>query len=136
MKTVTLVVLNNFVNDSRVLKESISLKKNGYDVTVVALHEEGLEEYDNVNGIEVHRIKLRTKNWSNNLFVQLIKYIELLIKIVKQYRHTDYYHSNDLSPLPLAVLIKKLFNKNMFIVYDAHELETERKGLRGFRKLS
>jgi len=36
------IVLNNFKNDSRVLKENISLQNAGYLVKVVALHEEGL----------------------------------------------------------------------------------------------
>jgi len=41
VKKITSIVLNNFTNDSRVLKENLSLQKAGYDVTVVALHEEG-----------------------------------------------------------------------------------------------
>ena len=35
MKKVTSIVLNNFKNDSRVLKENISLQNAGYDVKVV-----------------------------------------------------------------------------------------------------
>ena len=37
MKKITSIVLNNFKNDSRVLKENISLQRAGYDVEVVAL---------------------------------------------------------------------------------------------------
>ncbi len=44
MKKVANIVLNNFKNDSRVLKESISLQNAGYKVEVVALWEEGLKE--------------------------------------------------------------------------------------------
>ncbi|NPA87546.1 MAG: glycosyl transferase, partial [Epsilonproteobacteria bacterium] len=55
---VALLVLNNFKNDSRVLKEAISLKNGGFDVKVVALWEDGLKEFDNVSGIPVHRVKL------------------------------------------------------------------------------
>ena len=56
-KEVVSIVLNNFVNDSRVLKEAVSLKKAGYDVTVAAMHEEPLEEFDIVQGIPVYSIK-------------------------------------------------------------------------------
>lgn len=37
-KSVCLVVLNNFKNDSRVLKEAISLNKNGYKVLVFKVY--------------------------------------------------------------------------------------------------
>ncbi|HIC77843.1 MAG TPA: glycosyl transferase family 1, partial [Sulfurovum sp.] len=53
------VVLNNFTNDSRVLKEGISLQNEGYDITIVALHKEGLEEFEKVESISVHRVKLK-----------------------------------------------------------------------------
>lgn len=131
---VILMVLNNFVNDSRVLKEAITLKKNGYDVRVVALHEEGLKEFESQSGISVHRIKLRTRKLPTNLFFQLFKYGELAFKTIKKYKKVDYFHSNDLSPLPIAVTIKKLFNNNIKIIYDAHEYETEKSGLNGVRK--
>ena len=68
-KSVILIVLNNFKNDSRVIKEAISLKKAGYNVTVVALWEEGLEEKEIIQNVHVHRIKLRTKNWSKNKII-------------------------------------------------------------------
>jgi hypothetical protein len=48
MKKVISIVLNNFKNDSRVLKENISLQKAGYEVQVVALHEESLKEYEEI----------------------------------------------------------------------------------------
>ncbi len=67
MKKITSIVLNNFKNDSRVLKENISLQNAGYDVKVVALHEEPLKEFDEVQNILVHRIKLKSRAWSKNI---------------------------------------------------------------------
>ena len=64
LKTVTSIVLNNFQNDSRVLKENISLQNAGYGVKVVALHEEPLKEFDETQNISVHRIKLKSRAWS------------------------------------------------------------------------
>jgi len=134
MKKVISVVLNNFINDSRVLKEAISLQKAGYEVEVVALWEEGLKEYETTKNIFVHRVKLKSKNWSKNRFIQLIKYLEFIYKTVKKYKNSDIFHCNDLSSLPVGVVVKKFYNKNIKIVYDAHEYETEIDGLNGIKK--
>ena len=123
MKKVTSIVLNNFKNDSRVLKENISLQKAGYDVKVVALHEESLKEYDKVQNIQVHRVKLKSRGWSKHKLVQLLKYFEFIYKVVKQYKNSSIIHCNDLNTLPIGVIIKKFFNKDAKIVYDAHEYE-------------
>lgn len=135
MKTVLSLVFNNFVNDARVLKETISLHKTGeYKVKVVALHENELPEHEEIKGIPVHRIKLFTRNWSKSLPVQALKYLELAMKIIKKYKKVDIIHCNDLGPLPIAVAIKKLSRNNVKIIYDAHEYEPERNGLKGLRK--
>jgi glycosyltransferase involved in cell wall biosynthesis len=134
LKTVTSIVLNNFKNDSRVLKENISLQNSGYDVKVIALHEESLKEFDEVQHIPVHRIKLKSRGWSKNKFIQLLKYFEFMYKVVKQYKNSDILHCNDLNTLPIAFTIKKFFNKKVKIVYDAHEYETETNGLKGIQK--
>lgn len=123
MKKVTSIVLNNFKNDSRVLKENISLQKAGYEVQVVALHEESLKKYDKFQNIQVHRVKLKSRGWSKHKLVQLLKYFEFIYKVVKQYKKSDIIHCNDLNSLPIGVIIKKFFNKNAKIVYDAHEYE-------------
>ncbi|WP_330949335.1 glycosyltransferase [Virgibacillus sp. MG-45] len=127
------IVLNNFVNDSRVLKEAISLENNGYEVKVVALYEENLKEFDIQSGVHVHRVKLKTRNLSKHFLFQIIKYVEFSIKVLQVYKKVDFIHVNDLGPLPLAVLMK-ILNKNINIVYDAHEYQTEVKGLGKFRK--
>ena len=129
MKRVTLIVLNNFTNDSRVLKEAISLQNAGYDVKVVAIYEDGLEEFEEIEGIFVHRMKLKSKEWSKSGVVQLFKYFEFLYRAVKEYKKNDIIHCNDLNALPIGFLIKKFFNKNAKIVYDAHEYETQRHGM-------
>jgi len=134
MKKVISIVLNNFKNDSRVLKENISLQNNGYDVQVVALWEDGFKEYEKIQNIPVHRVKLISKNWSKNKLVQLIKYFEFLYKVSKKYKDADILHCNDLNALPIGYIVKKFFNKNIKIVYDAHEYETQTNGLKGIQK--
>ncbi|CUU68772.1 putative glycosyl transferase [Campylobacter hyointestinalis subsp. hyointestinalis] len=127
MKNIILIVLNNFKNDSRVLKESVSLKNAGYNVKVVALYEDLLSEFDNINGIDVHRIKLKSKNWSKNKLIQILKYMEFMYKVIKLYRKNDIFHCNDLDTLPIGVIIKLFFNKKAKLVYDAHEFEINQK---------
>jgi len=127
MKKIASIVLNNFKNDSRVLKENISLQNAGYLVKVVALHEEGLKEFDELQNIPIHRIKLTSRNWSKNKFIQLLKYFEFIYRAVKGYKNSDIVHCNDLNALPVGVIIKKFFNKNVKIVYDAHEYEINDK---------
>ena len=57
MKKVVSIVMNNFKNDTRVLKEAITLKNNNFDVKVLALHDgkSSLKEYDSVS--DIWRIK-------------------------------------------------------------------------------
>jgi len=134
MKKIVSIVLNNFKNDSRVLKTNISLQNTGYRVQVVALWENDIDEFEIIQNIPVHRVKLKSKNWSKNKLVQLIKYFELIYKIVKIYKNSDIFHCNDLNTLPIAFIIKQFFNKNVKVVYDAHEYETEINGLSGVQK--
>lgn len=128
LNSIIIFVLNTFEHDNRVLKEAISLQKTGAYVKVVCLHEEGLRENDLIEGVLVERIRLRTKKWSKQQIIQLIKYVELLTKIVFRYRKGNIYHCNDLNTLPIGVMLK-IIGRNKKIVYDMHEHETERTGV-------
>jgi len=133
MKKVANIVLNDFTNDSRVWKVSSSLKNLGYSPVVVAMHTEGLRLQDFVGGIYVERIMLRSRPWPKWKPVQFLKYIEFLFRAFWRYRKIDIVHCNDLSSLPIGLLIK-LFGKNVAVVYDCHEYETEINGLKGAEK--
>jgi len=127
MKNIILIVLNNFKNDSRVLKESISLQNKGYNVRVIALWENGLEEFEKIQNIQVHRLRLKSKNLSNNKLIQLLKYFEFIYKVINKYKYVDIIHCNDLDTLPIGVIIKRFFNNKIKIIYDAHEYEINDK---------
>jgi len=126
-KSIVTVVLNNFVNDSRVLKESASLKKAGYDITIVAVHTEGLPEKEVIQDIPIHRLYLKTRRLPKKNILQFFKYLEFTFKFYKGYKHANIIHCNDLETLPIGVFIKLFLNRNIKIVYDAHEFETEQK---------
>lgn len=120
---VVLVVLNNFKNDSRVLKEACSLQKNGYSVKVVALYEESLKEYELVENISVHRLKTFKNKSSRNKIVQGFRYLDFYLRFIIKHRKCQFIHCNDLETLPLGGILKIFFNKKLFVIYDAHEYE-------------
>lgn len=130
MKKVTSIVLNPYISDSRVIKETQSLSKAGYEVRVVALHDgrEGLDDYEVLDGISVHRIRLVSKSWGRFPPIQLLKYIEFCIRAVYEIK-SDIIHCNDLNALPIGYILK-LISHCTKIVYDAHELESEQNGQR------
>jgi glycosyltransferase involved in cell wall biosynthesis len=114
------LVLNNFINDSRVLKTSRTLLDSGYDVCVVALHDSELKEYDTISDIAVHRIKLISRAWSKHRSIQVIKLFEFIVRFILRYRKFDVLHCNDLDGLFVGVCCK-LTRPRLTIVYDSHE---------------
>ncbi len=133
MKKVVSIVLNDFTHDSRVLKECRSLLNAGYKVRVAAMHSAGLAVNENKNGLEVCRYPISTQKLSNGLFFSGIKYLQLLWKIYHDNREADIYHCNDIEALPIGVFAKWM-GRNKRVVYDAHEYESEKSGVWGFRK--
>ena len=126
MKKVLSIVLNNFTHDSRVLKENLTIKNQGYNTKVLALCDNGQKENEVVSGIEVNRLKLITRPLPKIYIIQLFKYFEFVIRATLKYRNYDIYHCNDLNALTIGVLIKFLFNREAKVIYDAHEYEIER----------
>lgn len=122
-----LLVTNYFENDSRVLKEALSLQSAGYDITVVALHKAGLKEAEEQHGVKIRRLKLRLKNWGHNPLSLALKYLEFVIRAIVRFRHADFIHCNDLDTLPIGCCIKWLGKKKK-IIYDAHEFEIDDRG--------
>ncbi|HGF7535547.1 TPA: glycosyltransferase [Vibrio cholerae] len=133
MKKIANIVLNDFTNDSRVLKISKSLVGFGFDSVVVAMHNKGLLEKEEINGVKVRRIKLSTRSWPKWKPVQIIKYLEFLVRASTEFRKTDIIHCNDLNALPVGLLIK-LFGRGKKVIYDCHEYETETNGLNSYKK--
>ena len=215
-KKVVSIVLNKFTNDSRVLKENLSLKKNGYEVKILAIHRDDLPKHEKVQDLDVYRLSLDNKksiteyidksSVQKTLFIKAIAFVrrvyvkskKLLLKVYKKgkkytirlykkaksivqkskkfilkvYRKSksfikkkrylflrrlsimlalhrwklfflfaknakdaDIVHCNDLYTLPMGVIVKKIYNKNAKIVYDAHEFETEVAGLSRWKKV-
>ena len=124
------IVLNNFVNDSRVMKECKSINdKLSINVSVYALHEQGLKTYEESSHFTIHRFALKTRSWSKKRPVQLIKYFECFCSMYRKalVSKPDIVHAHDLNALPIGIAIARKLN--ILIIYDAHEYETQINGL-------
>lgn len=131
------ITLTEFRNESRVIKETASLVSLGlFDkVRVVALGADDLPERGMVSdGVDVVRIRLKTRNLPKNILFQAIKLAEFFIQVIFQaYRfRPDVVNVHTLALLPVGWLVKIFCGSKL--VYDAHELETEVVGLRGVKK--
>lgn len=129
---------SSFKYESRILKETKSIASSGVvdKVIIAAIWESGLEEYEKLDKkIEVWRIPLKTRILPGGALVKAFQHIELTFKILSRFRKAGikYVQCHSLSTLPIAVLFK-IFARSK-IVYDAHELETE-KGKRGIRQIT
>lgn len=132
-KTVSLLVFNNFKNDSRVLKEAISLNNAGYNVEVIAHGDKELPKQETKRNISITRISYLDRTTAGTIakILAYFKYIILSIKITK---NSDFLHCNDLNTLPIGYITKKIFRRKVKIIYDAHEYETEQDHLTGIAK--
>ena len=128
------LVFNSFINDSRVLKESISLGNGGYEVEVIAHLDKGLKSLEMEKNFKIRRFSYLNREENKSIVSKLgayLKYIKLTVQHCKKF---DILHCNDLDTLPIGFIIKKFFNKNIKVVYDAHEYETERHHQSDFDK--
>lgn len=115
------IVLNSFVQDSRVMRVCKSLSIEGYKVTVLALHDEGLEEQEELDGYHIHRIKVVSKSLSKQPIIHILKYVEFLFKAIFEINkiRPHIIHGHDPNGLFIAWLAKKLWKSRL--IYDSHE---------------
>jgi len=128
------IVFNPFTNDSRVLKESLSLAKSGYKVEVIAHGDKGLPVEESYENIMIKRLAYFDRKVTRTKVGKLKAYLQYMKETVQYCKSFDILHCNDLNTLPIGFIIKKFFNKKVQIVYDAHEYETEINGLTGIQK--
>ena len=119
------VVLNDFTRDNRVLKITESLSAEGHEVTVVALHKEGLDREERRNGWRVNRVKVSTAALPRGTFFGILKMAELALRVVWKWRGADTWHCNDIEAFVLGWCAQRL-NPRLHLVYDCHEFESER----------
>jgi glycosyltransferase involved in cell wall biosynthesis len=116
------IVLNPFTNDSRVLRESHTLAKNGFEVTVFSTHDDALPLREQQAFLSLRRFKLTTKPWPRSKLFRLVKYVECVCRMVVAgvKARPTVVHANDLNALPIGYVVARLTGAKL--VYDAHEL--------------
>lgn len=134
----THITLTPFKNESRLLKQTTTLLHHHVfsEVHIIALWEPGLNEHEQTSsGAIVRRFKLKSRGLATSLPFQLIKYIEFILKcLIYFYKYKiNVVNCHSLGLLPIGFLAKLFLNTKL--IYDAHELETERNGLFGIRKI-
>lgn len=131
------ITLTEFRNESRVLKEISTLENSGIfdSFTVIALGADDLPSEDSIfSTTKLRRINLITRKLPKSVPFQLLKFIEFMFKCFLHVRKekAQVINIHTLALLPLAWILKKVFKVKL--VYDAHELETEKNGLHGLRQ--
>lgn len=134
MINVLYLAQTDIYSDSRILKEMHCIANIGdiYKVSGMGVEQyEGSSRADNVKGLDIHAIVLRTRKWT--FLPRVLRHSCSLVELTTKmfYRAVklkpSVVHCNDTLVLPLGVLIK-LFLKTK-LIYDAHELESNRNGL-------
>ena len=121
-----MIVQNDFVNDSRIIKEASALGKRGFEVNVLALYNNGLKEVEDFQFFLVRRMKLVTRSkLGKNKFGQAFKFWEFKGKCVREALkfQPDFVHCHDVYTLPIGEkIVKELGKENTKLIYDSHEL--------------
>jgi len=112
-------VLNKFKHDTRVIKETRSLVNAGHNITVYALNDGQLPNYEERDGFRVKRINQRVLHW--RLRPPGLVYVETVLKMSHRLiqEKADVYHAHDAKALPACYLAAKV--RRVPLVYDAHE---------------
>ena len=117
-------------NESRIFKESRFLSKNyNFDkIILLGIWQEGLKKEEALeNNIYIKRVSLF--NVKKRSIMYLYYYLYVFLFII--FKRPKMINIHTLEFLPLA-LIAKIFR--IKVIYDAHELETEKANFKGFRK--
>ena len=161
MKRIAMIVWNEFVHDARVLKEAETLQAAGYQVCVHALHTPGRTKQSETlsSGVKVQRVirsplhalrKAPPPEAANaggrrpaamsptmslggqlaRLIPRSVTHLQLLSRLVRS--RPDAVHAHDVNTLPTAWLAARIIGCPL--VYDAHEISTDREGYRKLRK--
>ncbi len=122
----------DITSDSRILKEMNCLASQGYTVSGLGVVMEEGGKRSNINpNVEIRSFGLRSRGltWLPRTLRHMVLLLELFSKMLIpaiKYR-PDIVHCHDTLALPLGAIVKLFTNSKL--IYDAHELESDRNGL-------
>jgi len=97
MEKIANIVFNPFINDSRVLKESISLSNNGYKVEVIAHGYKDLPQNEKKENFLIKRFSYLDRGVTKSKVKKLniyLKWIKEVVSYVKNYYFSVCYFIN------------------------------------------
>jgi len=121
-------------SDSRILKEmqSIATSSNDYRVSGIGvIVDRGEKHTENIDNINIYSIVLRTRAWT--FLPKVLRHSCSLIELTSKMFFKSIklkpkvIHCNDTLVLPLGVIVKAFTGAKL--IYDAHELESDKNGL-------
>ncbi len=121
-------------SDSRILKEmqSIANSNDEYNVEGIGvIQNKGEQHTENIEGIDIYSIVLRTRRWT--LLPKVLRHSCSLIELTSKMFFKSLklkpkiIHCNDTLVLPLGIIVKAFTGAKL--IYDAHELESDKNGL-------
>jgi glycosyltransferase involved in cell wall biosynthesis len=124
-----------FKNTTRILKETQSIISLGLAKKIVVASVSP-DQYGSQLRIDenilVDQFIIFSTKLPKSTIADILKYFEYLVRVFLKYRGTQIANINahSLNVLVVGVLLKK-FGKTDRLIYDPHELETERVGLSG-----
>lgn len=123
--------------DSRIIKEMISLQKIFPDSEIQGIgikldENEKLKKSNTTNSLEILSLSLHSKKLtlipkSLRHFFTLIEFFIRVMFDKRRLKSPNIVHSHDVIPIPICLIMKLFFGSK--IIYDAHELESDRAGL-------
>jgi glycosyltransferase involved in cell wall biosynthesis len=127
-----------FKNESRILRETKSIISLGLadSVYIAASWTKGLaEEEDITDKIKVYRLRSVFNKLRKGSIGDIARFFAFMFQIVFKFRGKNkpaIVNCHSLSVLLVGVFFKIFYGARL--IYDAHELETERNGVFGYRK--
>ncbi len=116
-----MLLSNPYRPDPRVKREAIALRDEGYEILLLAWdREDRFPQSENLEGIEVRRIKLKATydNFLESLIKLPLLWLRMLIRLLRD--RFEIVHCHDLDTLPVGLFVARLKGKPC--VFDAHEL--------------
>ena len=115
--------------DSRILKELAALSGTGlYELSAIGVDSYDLSREASINNVDIVSIRLffTRYKWRPSLLRYILAYFELTLKLLYRGLSSSpaVVHCHDNMVLPVAWIISKA--KGAKLVYDAHELESEK----------
>jgi glycosyltransferase involved in cell wall biosynthesis len=123
---------------SRIFREARSLERHRVvgPICLVGMQKPGMLEHDELTGgIRIWRVPLKNFRVAGRKIRKILRYVNWLSRIVAGFSRAPLKMVNchSLFDLPAGALLK--LKKKCLLVYDTHELETERNGLKGPLKM-